>query len=218
MRLHFKILLGYLAIALPFIVLGIFLFSTINSITPVVSRLKREVTFSGRALIQTDLTSEIVFLRAELRQATSHFLITQDEVNQHRYDLASAKINRLFNEAIKKSVDEADKIIFENLKESSKRLENFEREIFDLVRANQVEKAKMVFTQEEYADLNQSISDFIELFSHRKRMNSEDVFSRLVHISDSIQIEKERLKTLIQVALSTISLIIGVSCLGVKVT
>jgi len=214
MRLHFKILLGYLAIVLPFIVQSIFLISTINSITPVVSRLKREVTVSGNALIQNDLISGIVSLRAELREVTAFFFIIPDEVNQHRYDLASAKINLLFKEAIKKSVDEGDKILFENLTESSKRLENFEREIFDLVRANQVKKAKMVFTQEEYVDLNQSISGFINVFSHRKHLNSEDVFSRLVYVSDSIQIEKERLKTLIQVALSTIALIIGVSCLA----
>jgi len=109
---------------------------------------------------------------------------------------------------IPKKSDPDDRIIFENLFETINKIETTEKEIFDLIKEGKDAQALILLNDKEYHELTESINDFIFIFSNRKQIQSEDVFSRLVDISNDIKENKNNLNDLANFTIYSIVLVV----------
>jgi len=195
MRLQLKILSGYVSIIIFFIIVNTLLIINIDSANPVLENLDKGITNLDNSLNLKELTSEIKYLRIILEELTLDYILTHDDNFKQSYDRAEIKLHLVFDEAIKKS-DPEDRIIFENLFETTNKIETTEKEIFDLVKEGKDAQALTLLNDKEYHELTESINDFLFIFSNRKQIQSEDVFSSLVNISNDIKENKKNLNNL----------------------
>ena len=121
MRLQLKILSGYVSIIIFFIIVNTLLIINIDSANPVLENLDKGITNLDNSLNLKELTSEIKYLRIILEELTLDYILTHDDNFKQSYDRAEIKLHLVFDEAIKKS-DPEDRIIFENLFETTIKL------------------------------------------------------------------------------------------------
>ena len=209
MKLQLKILAGYVWIIIFFIIVNTLLIINIDSANPVLKNLDRGIINLDNSLNQKELTSEILYLRKVLEELTLDYILTHDDKFQQSYDRTEIKLHLVFEEAIKKS-DPDDRIIFENLFETINQIETTEKEIFDLIKEGKDEQALILLNEKEYHELTESINDFIFIFSNKKQIQSEDVFSSLVDISNDIRENKNNLNNLANFTIYSIVLVVTV--------
>jgi len=207
MKLQLKILTGYISIITFFIIVGILLFINIDSANPVLVNMDEGIIKLENSLKLKELTSEILYLRIVLEELTLDYILTHDDKFKQSYDRTEIKLHLVFEEAIKKS-DPEDRIIFENLFETITEIEITEKEIFDLIKEGKDAQALILLNDKEYHELTESINDFIFIFSNRKQIQSEDVFSRLVDISNDIKENKNNLNDLANFTIYSIVLVV----------
>ena len=166
MKLRTRILTGYLSVSFLMVGLGVVILLTINTVSPIVDELDREVTDLGQAVSLSGISANILSLRAELSSSAEQFLLTQDNGYERQYDRASRQLSAMFEEAIDKSENQEDVIIFRNVREAGRNLENTEREIMALANAKNIEQATVLSQSDIYVELNAAISDFIARFAN----------------------------------------------------
>jgi len=210
MKLQLKILSGYVSIIALFIIVSILLIINIDSANPVLVSMDEGIVNLDNSLKQKELTSEILYLRTVLEELTLDYILTHDDKFKQSYDSTEIKLHLVFDDAIKKS-DPEDRIIFENLFETTNKIETTEKEIFDLVKEGKDKQALVLLNDEEYRELTESVNDFIVMFSNRKQVQSEDVFSRLVDISSDIRENKNNLNNLANFTMYSIVLVVTLS-------
>jgi len=210
MNLQLKILAGYLSIILFFIIINTVLIINIDSVNPVLENLDAGIIDLENSLNLKEMTSKIVYYRIVLEELTLDYILTHDDKFKESYDQTDIKLHLVFDEAIKKSNPE-DRIIFENLFETINNIETTEKKIFDLVKEGKDAQAIILLNNQEYHELTESITDFIVIFSNRKQIQSEDVFSNLVDISNDINENKNNLNNLANFATISIPLVIVLS-------
>ena len=210
MNLQLKILTGYLSIILFFIIINTVLIINIDSVNPVLENLDAGIIDLENSLNLKEMTSKIVYYRIVLEELTLDYILTHDDKFKESYDQTDIKLHLVFDEAIKKSNPE-DRIIFENLFETINNIETTEKKIFDLIKEGKDAQAIILLNNQEYHELTESITDFIVIFSNRKQIQSEDVFSNLVDISNDINENKNNLNNLANFATISIPLVIVLS-------
>jgi len=210
MNLQLKILTGYISIILFFIIVSTVLIINIDSVNPVLKNLDTGIINLENSLNLKELTSEILYLRIVLEELTLDYILTHDDKFKESYDHTEIKLHLVFDEAIKKSNPD-DRIIFENLFETTNKIETTEKKIFDLIKEGKDAQAIILLNEKEYHELTESINDFIIIFSNRKQIQSEDVFSRLVDISNDIKENKNNLNNLANFTTYSIPLVIVLS-------
>ncbi len=210
MKLQLKILAGYISIIIFFVIINALLIINIDSADPVLENLDKGIINLDNSLNLQELTSEILYLRLVLEELTLNYMLTHDDKFQQSYERTEIKLHLVFDEAIKKS-DPEDRIIFENLFETINKIETTEKEIFDLVKEGKDAQALSLLNNEEYHDLTESITDFIVIFSNRKQIQSEDVFSTIVDISNDIKENKNNLNNLANFTIFSIALVVTLS-------
>jgi len=210
MKLQLKILAGYISIIIFFIIVNTLLIINIDSANPVLENLDKGIINLENSLNQKELTSEIQYLRIVLEELTLDYILTHDDNFKQSYDRTEIKLHLVFDEAIKKS-DPDDRIIFENLFETFNQIETTEKEIFDLVKEGKDAQALTLLNNKEYHELTKSINDFIFIFSNRKQIQSEDVFSSLVDITNHIKENKNNLNNLANFTIYSIVLVVALS-------
>jgi len=210
MKLQSKILAGYISIILFFIIVNIVLIINIDSANSVSENLDKGIINLDNSLNLKELTSEILYLRLVLQEVTLDYILTHDDRFQQSYDSTEIKLHQVFDTAIKKSNPD-DRIIFENLFKTTNKIETTEKEIFNLVKEGKDAQALILLNDNEYHELTESINDFIVMFSNRKQIQSEDVFSRLVDISNDIKENKNNLNNLADFTIYSILLVVVLS-------
>ncbi len=210
MKLQLKILAGYISIIIFFIIVNTLLIINIDSANPVLENLDKGIINLENSLNQKELTSEIQYLRIVLEELTLDYILTHDDNFKQSYDSTEIKLHLVFDEAIKKS-DPEDRIIFENLFETITQIETTEKEIFDLVKEGKDAQALTLLNDNEYHELTESINDFIFIFSNRKQIQSEDVFSSLVGITNHIKENKNNLNNLANFTIYSIVIVVALS-------
>jgi len=206
MKLRSRILAGYTTSSLLILGLGAAILFTINTVSPIVDELEREVTALGRAVSLSGLSGRIVSLRTELSRTAYQFVLAQDIAYERRYERASRELSEVFEQAIKKSESEDDATIFRNLRGTSLKLGISEREMINLARAKKIEQAKALAQSEDYVELNAAISDFVATLANRKQVHSSDIFSRLIDVSAATQTNRKKLNTLARI--TTVSVVV----------
>jgi len=207
MKIAFKILSGYLVISVLLVAMGVLVIRTSAVLNPVMAALDEEVNNLNVALTFTDLTSQIVFLRSQLRHTASQYYFTKDARDVEKYANTLNKMNKSIHQIINESIKEEDRKIFKNLKSSTDKLANFEKRFMDLVKEDQAKSYALFSQDREYQQLNNSISNFINSYSYGKKVESTDVFSRLITISDSIQRSRVELNLQSNITLLLISVV-----------
>ena len=210
MKLQSKILAGYIFIVVFFIIVNAVLIININSANSVSENLDKGIINLDNSLNLKELTSEILYLRILLEELTLDYILTHDDRFQQSYDSTEIKLHEVFDTAIKKS-NPNDRIIFENLFETTNKIETTEKEIFNLVKEGKDAQALILLNNNEYHELTESVTDFIVMFSNRKQTQSEDVFSRLVDISNDIKEHKNNLNNLVDFTIYSILLVVVLS-------
>jgi len=200
-------MLGYISIVVLFIIVNTLLIININSANPVLENLDEGIINLDNSLNLKELTSQILYLRIVLEELTLDYILTHDDSFKQSYDRTEIKLHLVFDEAIKKS-DPEDRIIFENLFETINKIETTEKEIFDLIKEGKDAQALILLNDKEYHELTESINDFIFIFSNRKQIQSEDVFSNLVDISNDIKENKNNLNNLANFTIYSIVLVV----------
>jgi len=203
MKLQIKILSGYLGITGIFILVGILIISNISQMSPIVEHLEQEVPSLDDALVLSDLTAEIRFYRMELEAITVDRIVGHEHDHLEKYNLASEKLDRIFDQAITAATLE-NKKIFENLFEVNQKLENTERKILNLMNEGELEQASLLFNDEQYDQLKHSSVVFLYRFSSTQQSQSKDVFSSLVEITNNIQKNTESFSNLSNLTVSSI--------------
>ena len=200
---------GYLSITGFFIILSLFLAYNIGLTNIIVESLDEEITDFDDSLVLSKLTSQIILLRTEMKEEVISFIITNNEDNRIEYDKANQKLDQTFENAMEIASDD-DKIIFKNLFSSVKKLEVIEQTAINQIIEGNHQQAEFIIANEEYQELSDTIGEFNNIFSARKQVQSEDVFSRLIHVSDDIRQNKENLNNLANLIVSsTIVLVIA---------
>jgi len=210
MKLQLKILAGYISIIIFFIIVNTLLIINIDSANPVLENLDKGIINLDYSLNLKELTSEILYLRIVLEELTLDYMLTHDDIIKQSYDRTEIKLHLVFDEAIKKS-DPEDRIIFENLFETINQIETTEKIFFDLVKEGKDAQALTLLNDKEYHELTESINDFIFIFSNRKQIQSEDVFSSLVDITNHIKENKNNLNNLANFTIYSIVLVVALS-------
>jgi len=219
MKIAFKILSGYLAISILLIAMRVLVIHTYSVLNPVIDELDKEVNSLKVALTFADLTYQIELLKSNLRYMATLFYFTRQPAQVEKYERTTRELERVFEQINLHTLqvtNEDDRKIISNLQLSTNRLAKFERRFMLLAKENQPASYKYLTRNSECQQLNKSISNFITSYSFSRKLDSTDVFSRLVTISDSIQSSKVELNlrskiTLLIIALvSIVSLLIGV--------
>lgn len=210
MKLQSKILAGYIFIVIFFIIVNTVLIINIDSANSVSENLDKGIINLDNSLNLKELTSEILYLRILLEELTLDYILTHDDRFQQSYDSTEIKLHEVFDTAIKKS-NPNDRIIFENLFETTNKIETTEKEMFNLVKEGKDAQALILLNDNEYHELTETVTDFIVMFSNRKQTQSEDVFSRLVDISNDIKEHKNNLNNLVDFTIYSILLVVVLS-------
>lgn len=210
MKLQSKILAGYIFIVIFFIIVNTVLIINIDSANSVSENLDKGIINLDNSLNLKELTSEILYLRILLEELTLDYILTHDDRFQQSYDSTEIKLHEVFDTAIKKSNPD-DRIIFENLFETTNKIETTEKEMFNLVKEGKDAQALILLNDNEYHELTETVTDFIVMFSNRKQTQSEDVFSRLVDISNDIKEHKNNLNNLVDFTIYSILLVVVLS-------
>jgi len=208
MKFRTKILLGHLTSFLLVLGLCAVVLSRINTMSPVADELNREVIVLGRVLSLSGLSGRIVFLRGELARTADEFVRTQDIGHELRYGRFSQELSEVFEQAIKESDTEEDRTIFSNLQDTSLKLEIMETEMINLTKAKKIEQAEAWAQSEDYVELKLAIADFVVALANKKQADSSDLFSRLIQVSATTQINREQLRDLINVTTASVVLVL----------
>jgi len=209
MKLGIKLLLGYFAISLIFVALGIVIISTTRTISPIVSELNQEIgKFSG-ALSSADNNAELRSLRRELHDFATDSIIEEQSVN--KFNLKAQRLERLLDKTIQQS-DNTERELFIRLMKLNKQLILSEKEILSIPEENKLIRAREIL-RGEYEDLNSEFFDTLVTISNARKTGSQDVFGSLIRISSSIKSNKEKLNTLVNVVLMSIVVVVVLSIL-----
>ena len=206
MKLRTRLLAGHLISSLLILALGAAILATINTVSPVVDELDREVISLGQAVSLSRLSGRIVSLRTELSQKANQFIQSQDLEYKRRYDRAALELSDVFDQAIKSVQGEDDATIFRNLRQTSRRLGTLEREMINLAGAKKIDEAETLSHSKDYVELNVAISDFVAILASRKQADSSDIFSRLIEVSRTTDTNRENLNTLAIVTMVSVVL------------
>ena len=213
MKISFKILGGYFVISLLLIAMGVLVIRTSSVLNPVIEELNIEVNNLDGTITFSDLTANIVFLRSQLRYMATQFYFTTDPNYVEKYAHTESQLESVFNHIIDELTNEDDQKIFQNLKSSIDKLAYFEKSFIASVKEDQSAAFELFSQNREYQRLNKSVSDFINSYSYRKKVESADVFSRLIAIADSIQVSKKEITRRSQTTLFLIVVVCIVSIL-----
>ena len=212
MKIHTKILLGYLAISFIFILLGMVLIFTTNTLSPVVSELDEEINKFSDALLIGEIITEIRLSRTELHDLMTDSIIDPKQSNTNEHMLKAKKLERLLDKAIKKS-EQAEQESFRNLNDINMKLISKEKDALNLLQENKIKEVKEILSNEKYEDLNTDFFDTLIIISNARKTGSQDVFGSLIRISSSIKINKEKIDTLVKVVLMSIVVVVVLSIL-----
>jgi len=201
MKISFKILGGYFAISLLLIIMGVLVIRTSYLLNPVIKELDNEVNNLNSAITISDLTDNIVFLRSQLRFAVTQFYITNDPSYVEKYAHTESQLERVYNKIINHLTSEDNRKIFQNLKSSTDKLGQFEMSFIASFQEDQSAAFELLSQDMEYQRLNKSISKFINSYSYSKKIESDDVFSRLTAIANALQVSKKEINWQSQITL-----------------
>jgi len=193
MKISFKILGGYFAISLLLITMGVVVIRTSYLLNPVINELDIEANNLHIAIAISDLTANIVSIRSQLRFAVTQFYLTNDPSYVEKYAHTESQLERVFNKIINQLTNEDNRKIFQNLKSSTDKLGHFEKSFIAAVQEDQSAAFELLSQDREYQRLNKSITNFINSYSYSKKVESEDVFSRLTAIANALQISKKEI-------------------------
>ena len=213
MKFQLKTFLGFMGITSIFIIFGALLNFQVGSLNPIINQLNEDLEDFDTSEELEKLTFVIEDSRSKLVYGPVIFIVNPDELYQQQYELSSQQIFKTVDKAIKRSDNAIDKKIFENLKETNMKLENTEREVFNLVQENKIEEAKALLVGEEYQSLKESFSLFITKFFNNKQMEANDSFSKLVQVSGAIEKNSLVLKSLTQLILISVASVVIASIL-----
>jgi methyl-accepting chemotaxis protein len=189
MKIRTKIIIGFLALLIPFIISSIINIFQFNKVANYVSNSLPQ-TFSSLK-VSTDLNNLAQFIRyydEVLTQSARNYVFTGDVSWKDRYNTTNNKLNQTITQALSIGTD-ADKKLFGEIDSSNKALVSMEEKSFTLVEQNNRQAAINILNSQDYAKQKTIYSQALETYAANQGKGYDDALSASQDALKNVQLQ-----------------------------